>query len=344
MPLASSLRLTVIAALAAALAGAAWAKPAFVPVYKTDFPDPFVIEHGGEFLAYSTNSGGINLPMASSSNLVDWRPVMDPAAPSKALDGMPALAPWVKEGRTWAPEVMKIGEQWVLYYTAHHRKNDLQCIGVATASAPRGPFSDTSAQPLVCQEEIGGTIDANPFRDNDGSLYLTFKNDGNRLGKPTRIWSQRLAPDGLSMVGEPVALLVNDRPWEAHVIEASSMVRTPDGITLFYSANHYGWETHQRLSPYSMGYAMCRTPLGPCTDAPENPILYSYNDREAGCLSGPGHQAVFRARGGTFLAFHAWAATSGCRKADNKRYLYIAPLGWENGKPVIAPSLRPAGD
>jgi hypothetical protein len=94
-----------------------------------------------------------------------------------------------------------------------------------------------------------------------------------------------------------------------------------------------------------MGFAMCRTALGPCTDSPANPILYSYNNREAGCLSGPGHQAVFRAGGGTFIAFHAWAADRACRKAEDKRFMYIAPFGWENGKPLIAPSLRkPKGE
>jgi hypothetical protein len=89
-----------------------------------------------------------------------------------------------------------------------------------------------------------------------------------------------------------------------------------------------------------MGFAMCRSALGPCTDSPANPILHSYNERQAGCLSGPGHQSIFRAGSGTFIAFHAWAAGRSCRKADDKRFLYIAPFGWENGKPQIAPSLR----
>jgi hypothetical protein len=41
------------------------------------------------------------------------------------------------------------------------------------------------------------------------------------------------------------------------------------------------------------------------------------------------------------MSFHAWASTGGCRKADDKRYLYIAPISWKDGKPQIAPSLRP---
>jgi hypothetical protein len=48
---------------------------------------------------------------------------------------------------------------------------------------------------------------------------------------------------------------------------------------------------------------------------------------------------VFRAKGGTFISFHGWATTRACRKALDKRFLYVAPFGWENGAPVIAPSL-----
>lgn len=324
----------------AATATTAPEQPAFVPVHEADFPDPFILEHKGEFLAYSTNSGGTNLPMISSRDLINWTVVADPAKPKKRLDAMPVLASWVQEGRTWAPEVIEIGGKWVLYYTARHKKKDTQCVGVATATDPKGPFQDPGSEPLVCQRELGGTIDAHAFRDADGKLYLYYKNDGNSIGKPTDIWAQRLSEEGTSLLGEPVALLRNDKPWEAHVIESPTMVRTPTGYTMLFSANSFGWDKDQRLSAYAIGYAPCRSPMGPCTDAPENPILYSYSDTKAGCLSGPGHQTVFEARGRSYMAFHAWAATPGCRKLEDRRYMYIAPLSWKAGKPVIAPSLR----
>jgi beta-xylosidase len=330
-------------ALALLLLAAAPVEPPLVPVYKTDSPDPFIVEHEGEYLAYSTNSGATNLPIASSRDLVAWTPVADPAKPKKRLDAMPVLAPWVEQGRTWAPEVLRLGSRWLLYYTARDRKKQLQCVGVAAADNPRGPFRDTSSEPLVCQKGLGGTIDANPFRDADGKLYLYFKNDGNAVRKPTHIWGLSLSADGMSVSGEPFALLTNDQKWEAHVVEAPTMVRRPDGgYTMFYSANHFGWEPDQRLSAYAMGYATCRTPRGPCTDSADNPILHSYNDKQAGCLSGPGHQMLFETRGRHFIAFHAWSATASCGRADKGRYMYIAPLRWQGGKPILARSLRPA--
>ena len=335
------LRSVFAAAVAATLASspAVSAEPSFVPVYQVNFPDPDVLLADGEFIAYATNDG-INLPMAKSKDLVRWSAVMDPARPGKRLDGMPVLAPWVKAGATWAPEVHQVGANYLLYYTANNRKLDRQCVGLATASSPLGPFRDEAAEPFLCQADLGGTIDANLFRDTAGKLYLYYKNDGNRVGKVSEIWGQRLSDDGRTLVGQPVSMLRDSKPWEQRLVEAPTMVSTPTGYQLFYSGGYFGWNDDQRISPYAMGYATCAGALGPCTPSADNPILHSFNDRQAGCISGPGHQSIFTVGDRHFVAFHAWAATKGCRKADDKRYLYIAPLSWKGGKPVLGVSLR----
>src|SRR5687767_11092456 len=86
-----------LALIVAAGASAATAEPSFVPVYRDNFPDPFVLLNGSEFIAYATNDG-INLPMLVSRDLVNWARVTDSAG--RRIDGMPVLAQWVKEGRT----------------------------------------------------------------------------------------------------------------------------------------------------------------------------------------------------------------------------------------------------
>ncbi len=334
--------LSLFAFAAAAPASAVDPQP-FVPVYRENFPDPFILPLDGEYLAYATNAegGAANVQMARSTDLVNWQAIRS----GEGLhDAMPVLPPWARENWTWAPEVIRHGDHYLLYFTAKERRSQLQCVGVARASDPRGPFTSDATEPLVCQRETGGTIDPHAFRDADGQLYLYYKNDGNAVRRPTDIFAQRLSADGLSLVGEPVALLRNDAPWEAHVIESPTMTRQGDNYVLFFSANHFGWEEHQRLSPYAMGYATCRGPLGPCTDAPNNPILYSYHDRQAGCLSGPGHQALFEAQGRQYIVFHAHGAASGCRRAQLGRYMYVAPLSWRDGAPQIGISLRPLAE
>lgn len=331
----------LFALCSAACASPAMAAPLHAPTFRENFPDPHVIAHSGEYIGYATNRG-VNLPIATSRDLVHWRLLRDPRRPGELLDGMPKLASWVREGQTWAPEVIEAGGRWLLYYTARHARKELQCVGVAVASDPKGPFRDASAEPLVCQDGIGGTIDANPFRDADGQLYLYYKNDGNnpKVLAPSKIWVQRLSPDGLRLTGGAVPLVQNDRHWEWRVVEAPAMVRRPDGgYTLFYSGNHFGWEKDQRLSNYATGYAQCEGPMGPCVDSPENPWLRSHHDIR-GCLSGPGHPSIFTADGQSYIAFHSWAATVRCRKAADERFLYVAPLRWKDDKPVIGRSLR----
>ena len=337
------LLLATVAAVAPAPAKAPPTIKPLVPVFTTDFPDPFVLPQSDHYLAYATNPSGFraNVQMAISPNLVDWRLLT--AADGKLHDAMPRLPGWAKPGYTWAPEVVRKGAGYLLYFTARERKSDLQCIGVARSDHPRGPFVGDDAAPLVCQREEGGTIDPSPFTDADGQNYLYFKSDGNnpRVLRPSRIFAQKLSADGLTLEGRTYPLIVNDKHWEWRVVESPTMIRSPGGgYTLFFSANHFGWESDQRLSNYAMGYARCRSAVGPCTKARENPILYSYNTSAAGCLSGPGHQTVFERGNRKFLVFHAWSATDQCRSARDGRYMYIAPLIWRNDTPVIANSLR----
>lgn len=330
-----------VALLAGAPAAAKRPLPLFEPVYSVNFPDPFILPHEGRYLAYATNAERLqaNVQMAISDDLLSWTALK---TGGKLHDAMPVLPRWAKPGWTWAPEVFKLDDRYLLYFTAREKASGRQCTGVATSASPMGPFRDESDAPLICQRELGGTIDASPFMDADSQLYLYYKPDANAVGLATDIIVQRLSPDGLQLTGAPVTLLTNDQPWEAHVIESPTMVRQDGRYILFYSANHFGWEPHQRLSPYAMGYAQCSGPMGPCVDAPGNPILYSFNDRQAGCLSGPGHQSIFASGGRQYIVFHAHGARHGCRNAGKGRFMFIAPLSWDQGQPRIGMSLRPA--
>jgi beta-xylosidase len=304
-------------------------------VLRANFPDPFILEHEGQYLAYATNTEGANVPMASSTNLTAWQFLRSESEQGRLRDAMPVLPAWAKAGFTWAPEVLKTPSGFVLYFTARHAANGLQCVGAATSGDPRGPFTSQATAPLVCQAELGGTIDASPFRAPDGQLYLYFKNDGNNpvANKPTEIFAQRLSADGLSLTGDPVSLVRNDKPWEGHVVEAPTMVEQGGAYVLFFSANDYGWQNTQRVSNYGIGYATCQGPLGPCTDAPNNPFLASTSQP---CLSGPGHQTVFQAQGRQYFAFHSWAATQSCTPAAQSRFMHIVQLSWQNGVPQLA--------
>ncbi|MEA3015911.1 MAG: hypothetical protein QOI38_633 [Sphingomonadales bacterium] len=333
------------AALATLVAASASAQQPFPPALPTDFADPFVLPYAGRYYAFATNilEGRVNVPVAFSTDLSHWELAADPSTGSGYRDALPRLPAWSRAGATWAPEVIRIGDRFLLYFTAPNRRSNQQCIGVAVSRDPRGPYEPQGDGPIVCQTDLGGTIDASPFRDADGQLYLYYKNDGNHPSArtATQLWGQRLSPDGLSVVGEPVSLGRNDAGWERHVIEAPFMLRRPNGsYLLFYSAGDFAWQERERLSTYATGYAVCTTALGPCADAPANPFLASRSSPD--CLSGPGHPMVFQAEGQDYLVFHGWATRGGCRRAGNARFMHIARLDWRGDAPQVGAAVGQA--
>ena len=286
------------------------------PVYAANFPDPGVLKVGETYYAYGTNDGVRNVPLLTSTDLVRW---------SEPTEALPELGSWVTAGFTWAPEVARIADdRHAMYYTARSTETNLQCVGAAVASSPEGPFVDESDEPLICEADEGGSIDASPFRDADGTWYLHWKNDGNHIGVPTHLYGQRLSDDGARLVGDRVKLLTNHAPWHGKVIEAPQMHRRDGRYYLLYSANAYDSDA------YAVGYARCDGPLGPCRDAAENPILTS-----AKGAAGPGHcSMVVGPDGNDWLLYHAWPPDA-IGSEDPGRTMWLDRVEWTDGKPVV---------
>lgn len=281
----------------------------------TNFADPDVVEADGVYYAYATNDNNRNVQVASSSDLLDWETLPD------ALPDLPA---WVIPGKTWAPEVTKLGDgTFVMYFTATNFSPTLQCIGVATASDPAGPFTVRGDGMLVCPEDDGGAIDASTVVVDD-VLHLVWKNDGNCCGLDTWIQSAPLASDGLSLTGDPVKMLKQTLDWEGDLIEAPTVVTRDSRLVLLYSANSYGDDR------YAVGAATAGSLAGPWTKEP-HPILST--EGSEGTYRGPGGQDLVRGIDGSdYLVFHGWDA------AYTYRALHVAEIEWEGDIPrVIIP-------
>jgi beta-xylosidase len=285
------------------------------PVYARDFPDPHVIRVGEVFYGYSTASAGRNIPVIRSTDLDNWDHIGD---------GLLAVPGWSQPGHTWAPGVIQAGDAFVMYYTTRHTQSRRQCISVAVSDTPEGPFIDNSDEPFICQLDLGGSIDAYPFEDHDGQLYLLWKNDGNCCGYPVGLWVQPLSADGLSLLGEPVELVQRDQAWERPLIENPALVNVDGQYFLFYSGNR--WETHE----YAVGYAVCQTISGPC-DKPLREPIFTYTPQ----VMGPGGQAFFEdADGNLWMAYHAWVGPV-VGYPSGQRALHLEPVFFEDGAPVI---------
>ena len=289
------------------------------PAYDGDFPDPFVLVDGDRYLAYGTQTGDINVQVMESADLTRWE---------HRGDALPDLPAWAGRGNTWSPAVLRRNDTYVLYYAVRYEVAGRQCISVAMAPDPAGPFVDRSEEPFIFQDERGGSIDPSPFVDGDGTAYLLWKSDDNAIDQASSLWGAPLQPDGLALAGPPTELLCHSAaPWEPPLVEAPCLTRVGEGAyVLFYSGGW--WES----DTYAIGYASGPAPLGPFRKETESePWLASEPGR-----AGPGGAEVFTDTAGDWrIALHAWIPPAVGYENGGARSLWIERLEFEDGRPVL---------
>jgi len=321
------------------------------PVVDMDFPDPATLTTAdGTHWVYATqgdNGTGrtLNLRVARSANLVDWKMVGD---------ALPVKPVWASKTQDfWAPHVHAADGRFYLYYSAKPDaalKNDKLglCLGVATADRPEGPFTD-KGQPLQCG---AGFINIDPmaFDDPATGKRLLFWGSGFEAIKV-----QELAPDRLSFAPgtkpvDLVATIKDEQPSNyQRLVEGAWVVKRGAYYYLFYSGdNCCGAKAHYAVmvarSPNAAGPYQT---LAEATGAANSVILEASADFIA-----PGHNGlVTDAQGDDWIVYHAVdAKRSRNRPTDevnSRRVMLIDRIEWIDGWPRVAgnrpsSSTRPA--
>lgn len=250
------------------------------------------------------------VPARWSPDLVSW------SAPVEAL---PRLPRWAARGRTWSPTVAHVADRWVLWATARVGGTDQQCLFVATATSPLGPFV-ADRRPLERPANGTWAIDPSVHRDHVGDLWLTWKTDVDR-GAISMVVARRLADDGRSFArrSAPVELIRSGAGWEAGIVEAPCLVALGGTTWLFYSGNR--WQGRD----YGVGLAACPSgPSGPAVKlSVEDPWMAS---SPAGW--GPGGQEPFIDHAGRLgLVLHAWEAGRAGYGSGGARTTRLLALG-----------------
>jgi xylan 1,4-beta-xylosidase len=288
------------------------------PVLPGDYPDPSVLRDGANYWAVTT-SGGWSPPftMLTSRDLVNW------VVAGSVLRKRPSWA----SGDFWAPEIVKSGQGYLVYYSARRRHGNF-CVGVASAPAPTSFFRDRG--PIACPRL--GAIDPLPVWDAAGKPFLVWKEDGNAHRRPTPIMAAPLAPGGLRVAGPKHELFRNDKPWEGRVVEGPAMTRHNGKLYMFYSAR----SCCGRGCNYVMGVARSPTLLGPW-EKRDGPILSGGDSFRC-----PGHGTVVDGPDGSqYLLYHAYSeagSTAVGRQVLLDRLVW-GPDGWpavaHNGVPTL---------
>lgn len=307
-------------------------------VYRGSFPDPDVFRLGRLWVAAGTTIGNRSLPMLTSSDGLTWRARraqgVGPGRSNDALVGVPRWAAHQRTGERrfvtiWAPSIARIARrQWLAAYAAPLRGQPRKrCIGLARSTRALGPFRSARRRPLVCPPSQGA-IDPDIFRTG-GRTYLLWKTEGIRGALPTSLWVRELRHNGRGFRPHSRAhrLLTTADGWEQPLIENPSMIRYRGRLYLFYSANR--WYSRD----YAIGYALCRSVLGPCRRVQRRPLLAS-----GGRTAGPGGESAFIGpRGQLMLAYAAWPAG----RVGDERRLHVATLrAGRHGRLVVVRRMR----
>ncbi|MDO5572168.1 MAG: family 43 glycosylhydrolase [Bacteroidales bacterium] len=155
------------------------------PVVNYSLPDPTIIKDSdGYFYLYSTEDIR-NIPILRSKNLVDWENI----GTAFTNETRPTFE---KKGGLWAPDINKIDNNYVLYYSMSRWGGVHTCgIGVAVADSPKGPFKDLGKLFTSDEIEVTNSIDQYYIEDK-GKKYLVW-------GSFNGIFAIELSDDGLSI-------------------------------------------------------------------------------------------------------------------------------------------------
>jgi beta-xylosidase len=270
------------------------------PVHPTYFADPFVLRHEGVYYAYGTIPvAGRTVPALRSRDLVEWESIGD------------VLEPLERAGHVyWAPEVARGDDgRFYLYFSVGQEEGEGHRLRVAVADAPEGPFVDSGR--VLDSDPF--SIDAHPFRDDDGSWYLFFCRDfleGERVG--TGIVVDRLVT--MTELAGDVRTAIRPfadwhlyeaqrhwygRTWDWYTVEGP-FVRKMDGrYHCFFSGG--AW----REPSYGVSYAVAEHPLGPWEVVAEEPAILR---TVPGKVLGPGHASIVASPSGRsdVIVYHGW--------------------------------------
>lgn len=155
------------------------------PVVDYSLPDPSVIKgDDGYYYLYATEDIR-NLPIHRSKDLMNWELVGTAFTDETRPDFEP-------KGGLWAPDINKIGDKYVLYYSMSVWGGEWTCgIGCAVADTPAGKFKDCGMMFRSNGINVQNSID--PFYIEDGGKKYLF------WGSFHGIYGIELSDDGLKV-------------------------------------------------------------------------------------------------------------------------------------------------
>lgn len=293
------------------------------PVISKSLPDPTVIKaDDGYFYLYATEDIR-NLPIHRSSDLLNWE-FVGTAFTNETRPN------FVRRAGIWAPDINKIGDKYVLFYSMSVWGGEWSCgIGRAVSDSPEGPFEDLGR--LFVSNEIGVQNSIDPFYiEDNGEKYLFW-------GSFHGIFYIELSEDGLSVKNGAFAQQIAGSAYEGGYIHKKGKY--------YYLFASVGTCCDGLNSTYQTVVGRSKNLLGPYTDKKGglmldncHEVLLHKNDKFVG--TGHNSEVVSDEDGADWFFYHAVDVNN-----PKGRVLMMDRIQWKKGWPYIegsTPSLSSA--
>lgn len=289
---------------------------------ETSIHDPStILRQDGRYYVFGTGRGILT---KSSPDLLHWTngaPVFDPP-PAWTTNAVPGY-----RGHTWAPDVVRLGGVYHLYYSVSTFGKQVSTIGLTTnptldPASPDYHWTDRGPVILSTNGLPFNAIDPALTLDQDGKLWMAWGSfwKGIFLTELDPKTGLRIAADS------PIHRLA----WNES-IEAAAIQRHGDDYILFVN---WGRCCRGTNSTYEVRVGRSKSITGPyldrdgvdLVDGGGTPFLET-----TGRFIGPGHIAVFQREGADWFSYHYYDA-----ERRGRSQLALAPLYWtKDGWPTV---------
>lgn len=243
--------------------------------------------------------------------------------------------PWVREAVPnnrsgldfWAPDAIKVGSRFLLYYSVSTFGKNTSAIGLASNKTLDPDSSDYAwkDEGIVVQSVSTNnfnTIDPSVTLDKDGGLWLSFGSfwSGIKLIQLDPATGKRIKPDS------PMYSLAKNESIEAPFIYFH------DGY--YYLIVNWGRCCRGANSTYNMRIGRSQKITGPYQDKDGKDMAEGGGSLlldSDGPFIGPGHAGILKEGDRFWMSMHYYDATQ-----RGMSTLAIRPLGWEkDGWPIV---------
>ena len=296
--------------------------------------DPAIYRDREKGCYYTYSTGAI---CQKSKDLVEWEMV------GKVVDVPPVeSSEWVGSTDIWAPDIVKVGDEYRLYCSNSTWGVRQSCIFLAVADNPEGPFEPRGVVLKTSDQLPVNAIDANVIEDIEtGELYMVYGSFWG--GCHVLLLDQETGLAAEKGIGTCVAR----RPgWMSTAIEGPYIIYNPD-TGYYYLFVSYG----SLKTDYNIRVGRSKSIKGPYVDFNgRNMTDMEDSDNDVGMLvmagyrwvsgkpyMGPGHNSVLRDEDGSwYIVCHV--REMNFKQAHEPSIQQIRKIFWtSDGWPVVSP-------